>query len=155
MPLAAPSSERFCPPHCKGYRSASDYASPGTAAPAFWGSVGAFATLIPFVGNALVWLPAVAAPAVRRDLVAALVMLVFGKVVPSLIDRVTRAEISKRVGKTHPLIVLAGTLVGLRLAGPIGVLIGPALVQCSFAVVRLFEREYGLPWTARTTYAKQ
>lgn len=118
----------------------------GNAAPAFWGTVGGFATLVPVVGNALVWVPALLASLLRRDFSGALVMLAFGKLIPSLINRVTRATISRRVGNIHPLVTLVGALVGLRLLGAIGVLIGPTLVQCTLALVQLFEREYGLPW---------
>ena len=119
----------------------------GNDAPVFWGTIGAFTTLIPVVGNALVWVPAVVAPLLRHDFVAALVMFAFGKTIPSLLNRITRVAISRHVGKTHPLVTLLGTIVGVRLVGAIGVLIGPTLVQCSLAIVQLYEREYGLPWS--------
>jgi predicted PurR-regulated permease PerM len=41
-----------------------------------------------------------------------------------------------------------GVLAGVRLIGPVGVLMGPALVQCAMEFAMLYEREYGLPWTA-------
>jgi len=119
----------------------------GNDAPVFWGAVGAFTTLVPLVGNALVWVPALIAPLLRRDFVAALVMFAFGKIVPALLDHVTRVAISRHVGKMHPLVTLIGAVVGLRLVGPIGLLVGPTLVQCTLAVVQLYEREHGLPWT--------
>jgi predicted PurR-regulated permease PerM len=119
----------------------------GNSAPAFWGIVGGFTTLVPVVGNALVWVPAVVVQLVERHFGAALVLLVFGKVIPSLLDRVVRAAISRRVGNTHPMVTLVGTLAGIRLVGAVGVLVGPTIVQCGLALVRLYEREYGLPWT--------
>jgi predicted PurR-regulated permease PerM len=73
-------------------------------------------------------------------------MAVFGVVLPSLLDRVVRATISRRVGNTHPMVTLVGTLAGIRLVGPVGVLIGPTIIQCGLALVGLYEREYGLPW---------
>jgi hypothetical protein len=59
------------------------------------------------------------------------VMLVCGTLVPSLLDRSVRTVISRRVGNTHPMVTLVGVLVGIRLVGAVGVLIGPTLVQCS------------------------
>jgi predicted PurR-regulated permease PerM len=115
----------------------------GNSAPAFWGFVAGFATLVPVVGNALVWVPAVVADLFQRRFAAAVIMLVLGKVVPSVIDRVVRATISRRVGNTHPMVTLIGTIAGLRLVGPVGILIGPTIVQCSLALVQLYEREYG------------
>src|SRR5262249_20937928 len=70
----------------------------GNAAPAFWGIVAGFATLVPVVGNALIWVPAVVVLLVQRHVGAAVLMLVFGKVIPSLIDRIVRTSISRRVG---------------------------------------------------------
>jgi len=118
----------------------------GNGAPVFWGVVGSFATLIPVVGNALVWVPAVIAPLMRRDFGAALVMFTLGKLIPALLDRVVRSAISRRVGNTHPVVTLVGVLVGVRLIGPVGVLIGPSLIQCTMELALLFEHEYGLPW---------
>jgi predicted PurR-regulated permease PerM len=123
----------------------------GNGAPAFWGVVAGFTTLVPVVGNALVWVPAVVAPLVQRHFGAALLMLTFGKLVPSLLDRVVKVSIAKRVGNAHPMVTLVGALVGLRLIGPVGVLVGPAIVQCSFTLVQLYDREYGLPWTRAGT----
>jgi predicted PurR-regulated permease PerM len=119
----------------------------GNSAPAFWGLVGGFATLVPVFGNALIWVPAVIATLVQGRFQAALVMLLLGKLVPSLLDRIVRTGISRRVGHTHPMVTLLGTLVGLRLLGAVGVLIGPTLVQVSLELIRLYEREYGLPWS--------
>jgi predicted PurR-regulated permease PerM len=120
----------------------------GNDAAAFWGAVAGFATLIPVVGNALVWLPSVVALIVQGRLGAAFTMFALGKIVPSLIDRVVRAVVSQRVGNTHPMVTLVGALVGLRLVGPVGILVGPTIVQCTLALIQLYEREYGLPWTA-------
>jgi predicted PurR-regulated permease PerM len=118
----------------------------GNGAPAFWGIVAGFATLVPVVGNAIVWLPAVIVQLVQRDVRGVLLMLVFGKLLPSLLDRVVKTRISRRVGHTHPMVTLLGALAGVRLVGAVGVLIGPSLIQTSLALIDLYDREYGLPW---------
>ena len=94
----------------------------------------------------LVWVPAVVAPLMQRHFGAALLMLAFGKLVPSLLDRVVKLSIAKRVGNTHPMVTLVGALVGLRL-------VGPAIVQCSFTLIQLYDREYGIPWTRASSGA--
>ena len=120
----------------------------GNGAPAFWGIVAAFTTLVPVVGNALVWVPAVVVLLIQGRFGAAVLMLVFGKVIPALFDRVIRTAISRRVGNTHPLVTLLGALAGVRLLGAVGVLIGPTIVQSSLALIDLYDREYGLPWAS-------
>jgi predicted PurR-regulated permease PerM len=122
----------------------------GNGAPVFWGIVAGFATLVPVVGNALVWLPAVIVQLVQRDFRGVLLMLVFGKLIPSLLDRVTKAAISRRVGRTHPMVTLVGALAGVRLVGAVGVLIGPPLIQTSLALIDLYDHEYGLPWAKQS-----
>jgi predicted PurR-regulated permease PerM len=118
----------------------------GNGAPAFWGIVAGFTTLVPVVGNALVWVPAVIAQLVQRRFGAALLMLVLGKLIPSLLDRVIRTVVSRRVGNTHPMVTLLGALAGVRLVGAVGVLIGPTIIQFSLALINLYDREYGVPW---------
>ena len=119
----------------------------GNSAAAFWGFLAAFATLVPVVGNALVWVPAVVVPLVQQDYRAALVMVVCGKVIPALLDRVVRSGISRRLGNMHPMVTLVGVLLGVRLFGVAGVIVGPALTQTGIAMCQLFEREYGPWWT--------
>jgi predicted PurR-regulated permease PerM len=123
----------------------------GNTASAFWGIVAGFTTLVPVVGNALVWAPAVIVQLFQHRYGGAVLMVVFGKLIPSLLDRVLRTAISRRVGNTHPMVTLLGALVGVRLVGAVGVLIGPTIVQCSLALVAVYDREYGVPWRDRTT----
>lgn len=122
----------------------------GNGAPAFWGIVAGFATLVPVIGNAIVWLPAVIVQLVQRDFRGVLLMLAFGKLIPSVLDRVTKTTISRRVGNTNPMVTLLGALAGVRLVGAVGVLIGPSLIQTSLALIDLYDREYGLPWAKAT-----
>lgn len=121
----------------------------GNNAAAVWGLVAALATLIPVVGNALVWVPGVVAPLVQQDYRAALIMVVFGKLVPAILDHVVRSGISRRLGNVHPMVTLVGVLLGVRLLGVAGIIVGPALAQTGIAMCQLFEREYGLWWTLR------
>jgi predicted PurR-regulated permease PerM len=119
----------------------------GNGAPAFWGIVAGFSTLVPVIGNAIVWVPAVIVQLVRHDFAGVGLMLVFGKLIPSLLDRIMKTTISRRVGNTHPMVTLLGALAGVRLVGAVGVLIGPTIIQTSLALIDLYDREYGLPWS--------
>jgi predicted PurR-regulated permease PerM len=46
------------------------------------------ATLIPVVGNVVVWVPAVVVPLIQREYGSALVMFSWGKLIPAVTDRV-------------------------------------------------------------------
>jgi len=114
----------------------------GNDAAAFWGVVAGIATMIPVIGNAVVWVPALVLSAIHHDVRGVVVMIVFGKIVPSVFDRVVKLYLARRLSDTHPLVTLAGVLVGVRLLGPVGVLLGPTLLQSTIALVELYEREY-------------
>ena len=107
----------------------------------FWGVVGAFATLIPVLGNALVWGPALALMVLQQNYTGALAIGVFGGLGPPIIDRVVRAAVSQRHGGTHPMITLVGALAGVRLAGIAGLVIGPVVLAMFFALVDVWQEE--------------
>jgi len=91
----------------------------------------------------------VVVPLVQQDYRAVLIMVIFGKLIPAIVDRVVRSGISRRLGNIHPMVTLVGVLLGVRLLGVAGVIVGPALAQTGIAICQLFEREYGLWWTLR------
>lgn len=117
----------------------------GNNAPAFWGAVAAFCTLIPVVGNALVWVPAIVLTVVHHEYRATIIMAIFGKLLPGLLDRVIKIRIARRLSDTHPLVTLLGVLIGVHLFGVVGVVVGPAILQCTLAMVSLYQQEYGVP----------
>jgi predicted PurR-regulated permease PerM len=41
-------------------------------------------------------------------------------------------------------VTLVGVVLGIRLFGAVGVIVGPALAQTGIALLQVFEREYGL-----------
>ena len=71
-------------------------------------------------------------------------MLALAELVPAILDRSVKTGISRRLGNVHPMVTLAGVMLGIRLFGAAGVIVGPALAQTVIALLRVFEREYGL-----------
>jgi len=116
----------------------------GNEAPVFWATAAAFATLVPIVGNAIVWVPATVAALISRDYTATALMFVFGRVVPEVLDRTVKSRISRHQSSTHPMITLTGVLIGVQLFGVVGLLVGPALLHCTLESAELYRREYGL-----------
>lgn len=106
-----------------------------------WSAVAAFATLIPVLGNALVWGPALALMVLQQRYTGALAIGVFGGLGPPIIDRVVRATVSQRHGGTHPMITLVGALAGVRLAGIAGLVIGPVVLAMFFDLVDVWQQE--------------
>jgi predicted PurR-regulated permease PerM len=81
---------------------------------------------------------------VHHDYRATVIMAIFGKLLPDLLDHVIKIRIARRLSNTHPLVTLLGVLIGVHLFGAIGIMVGPALLQCTLAMVALYRQEYGL-----------
>ncbi len=108
----------------------------------FWGVCGAITTLVPLVGNALVWLPGLAYMVITKQYQGAFAIAMLGGLGPPVIDRVVRATVSSRMGRVHPMITLVGALAGIRFAGVAGLIIGPVGLEMFFALLEAYRRDY-------------
>jgi len=116
----------------------------------FWSVAAAIATLVPLVGNALVWLPALLYMLATRRYEGVLAIGIFGGLAPPIIDRVVRATTSRRMGRVHPMITLVGAIAGMRVAGVAGLIIGPVALAMFFTLVDVYRRDYFELETTRT-----
>jgi predicted PurR-regulated permease PerM len=116
----------------------------GLPNPFFWGTVTAFASILPVLGTALVWLPAVLVLLVQNRYGAATTMLVIGAGIASNIDNLVRPLIYRRVSNIHPMITLVGAFAGVKYFGLLGVLLGPLAIAYLFALVHFYREEYGV-----------
>jgi predicted PurR-regulated permease PerM len=117
----------------------------GLPNPFFWGTVTAFASILPVLGTSLVWLPAVLVLLVQDRYGAAITMLVIGAGIASNIDNLIRPLIYKRVSHIHPMITLVGAFAGVKYFGLLGVLLGPLAIAYLFELLHFYREEYGAP----------
>ncbi len=120
------------------------FAMLGLPNPIVWGTVTAFASVLPLFGSALVWLPGSIVLFATGNVGQAIGLAVFGGVVVSNIDNVMRPLVSKRVGNLHPLTTLLGAFAGIEYIGLIGVLLGPLAITWFFELLIIYDKEYGL-----------
>ncbi|MFN9213341.1 MAG: AI-2E family transporter [Gemmatimonadota bacterium] len=116
----------------------------GIPSPVFWGTVAAFASILPLVGGAMVWLPATLALLALGDTNHAIFLGLWGALLVSNIDNVIRPLIFKKLSDIHPLTTLVGAFAGLRYFGLLGVLVGPLAITYFFELLRIFEKEYAV-----------
>lgn len=114
----------------------------GLPNPFFWGTVTAIASILPVLGTALVWLPAVLVLLIQNRYGAAVVMLVIGAGIASNIDNVIRPLIYRRVSHIHPMITLVGAFAGVKYFGLLGVLLGPLAIAYLFALLHFYKLDY-------------
>ena len=116
----------------------------GLASPLFWGTVTAFASILPVLGSALVWLPGVVVLLVQNRPGAAIALAVIGGGLASNLDNLLRPIIYKRVSDLHPMITLIGAFAGVKYFGLLGVLLGPLAIAYLFELLEFYREDYGV-----------
>ena len=128
----------------QGISMATGFSIAGLPAPVLWGVVTVLASMVPVLGSALVWAPAVVILGLEHAGGPALTVVAFGWILPSVIDNVARATISRRHGNVHPLTTLLGSLIGIPIFGIVGLVVGPLMVAAFIELLDLYQREYGV-----------
>jgi predicted PurR-regulated permease PerM len=92
---------------------------------AFWGTIMTILSIVPGIGAALVWVPAVIILFINGQYLPATLLLAWCAAVVGTIDNFLRPALVGRDAKMPDLLILIGTLGGLFLFGPIGFIVGP------------------------------
>ena len=107
----------------------------------FWGVVAFFMAFIPVLGTPLVWGPAGLIQLSQGNTGQGIGILVVGIVVIINIDNLLRIALAKRMGDIHPLITLAGIVLGVPIFGILGLVMGPLLLSYFIVLMEVFERD--------------
>ena len=119
----------------------------GIPAPALWGAVTVFASVLPIVGAFAVWGPGTVYLALTGSWSHAIVLAVWGTFVVSGIDNVLRPRlVAGRVGLSE-LSMFFALLGGLGVFGALGVVLGPVVFATAAAIIETLRE----PTTAETS----
>jgi predicted PurR-regulated permease PerM len=110
------------------------FAVVGIKGAAFWGTVMAVLSIIPGVGTALVWVPAVIYLVAIGQTGAAIALFIWCAAVVGTVDNLLRPWLVGKDTKMPDLLILLGTLGGLLLFGATGIVIGP-IVAALFVTI--------------------
>lgn len=114
----------------------------GAPQPILWGIVSAFASIIPIVGTAIVWVPLGLYIGATGHWGSAIGLALYGMIIVSNTDNLTRFMLQKKLADTHPLITVFGVIIGLSLFGFMGVIFGPLMLAIFVLCVQIFKEEY-------------
>lgn len=103
------------------------FAVVGINAPAFWGTIMVVLSIIPGIGTALVWVPAVIFLVAGGRTGAAIGLFIWCAAVVGTVDNVLRPWLVGKDTKMPDLLILLGTLGGLVVFGATGIVIGPII----------------------------
>lgn len=106
----------------------------GVPGPAFWGAVMVVLSILPAIGSALVWVPAVVYLFLAGQGLAAALLLAWCAVVVSSVDNLLRPRLIGRDARMSDLLILISTLGGILLFGALGFIVGP-IVAALFVTV--------------------
>ena len=115
----------------------------GLPNPVLWGAVTGLVSVLPILGSAIVWVPAVAVLLLSGRPGAALALGLIGAVIVSNIDNVVRPVVYRRVSGVHPMASLLGAFAGVEMFGIIGLVLGPLAIAYCLELIRLYQMEYG------------
>ncbi|NIR43596.1 MAG: AI-2E family transporter [Gemmatimonadetes bacterium] len=93
----------------------------------FWGTIMAVLSIIPGVGTALIWVPAVVYLLAVGRVGAGIGLFVWCAAVVGTVDNVIRPWLVGKDTKMPDLLILLGTLGGLIIFGAVGIIIGPII----------------------------
>ena len=99
----------------------------GIGGAAFWGAVMAFLSVVPGIGAALVWIPAVIYLLVTGQTLAGILLGAWCAGVVGTIDNILRPKLVGKDARMPDLLILVGTLGGIYLFGPAGFILGPVV----------------------------
>jgi predicted PurR-regulated permease PerM len=104
----------------------------------FWGTIMAVLSIIPGVGTALVWVPAVVFLFAAGNTVAAVLLALWCAILVGSVDNVLRPWLVGKDTKMPDLLILLGTLGGLVLFGAAGIIIGPVVAALFVTVWEIY-----------------
>ncbi|HIH49054.1 AI-2E family transporter [Candidatus Woesearchaeota archaeon] len=116
--------------------------------PFLWGLVMMIASLIPFVGPPIIWVPAgvislglgfgMGNPALLWQGIG---MLIYGGLVISSIDNVLKPKIIGDKANVHPAVIFLGVMGGISVFGAIGFFIGPVVLSLCFTFLHIYYKQ--------------
>jgi predicted PurR-regulated permease PerM len=115
------------------------FAIVGLPSPVVFGVLTAIASLVPLVGTALVWVPAVVVLFAQGRVAGPIFLVVWSVVLVGMADNVLRPLVVSGRAQIATLPIFLGLMGGLSAFGAIGMVLGPVLVALVIALLRFAE----------------
>lgn len=110
----------------------------GVPGPAFWGTVMVVLSILPAIGSAIIWVPAVVYLFLMGKVGAGIGLLVWCAVVVGSVDNFLRPQLIGRDARMSDLLILLSTLGGIVLFGAVGFIVGPIVAALFVTVWHLY-----------------
>ncbi|MFH1218163.1 MAG: AI-2E family transporter [Pseudomonadota bacterium] len=114
----------------------------GIQSPVFWGSLMAVLSIIPSVGTAIIWLPALIILVLLGNITGAVILGVVCGLLAGNIDNLLRPRLVGNDTQMHDLFILFGTLGGISMFGIIGIMVGPILAALFVTIWEIYGESF-------------
>jgi len=108
----------------------------------FWGTMMAFASLIPIIGTALIWVPASIYLIFSGQWGYGIFMILWSGIVVGMIDNIVRPLFMKGSANMSTLFIFIAILGGINYFGLIGVLYGPLIFGITLVLLYIYNSEF-------------
>lgn len=112
----------------------------GIPSPALWGATTTLTALIPGIGTAAIFLPAIIYLYAIGKTSAAIGLLIWGFVIVGGVDNILKPKLIGSSAGIHPFLILLSVLGGLIIFGIYGFLLGPLLLGLLFALIDMHKK---------------
>jgi len=108
----------------------------------FWGTVMVFASVVPMVGTALVWVPGGIYLIVLGQTGQALGVMIYCLVVMIFCDNWLRPKLIGSQARLHPLLTFFAVLGGITYFGMVGLILGPLVLAILLSLIEVYQRYF-------------
>lgn len=109
----------------------------------FWAFIASFASLIPYVGPALVWFPVVLYFFFTGQYGSAIFLQLWGMLLVGLIDNFARPFLLKSKIEVHPLLIMLSIFGGINTFGVfLGIFLGPIIISLLISIIHLYNLDF-------------
>lgn len=106
------------------------------------GTLTFFMSLVPILGATSVWLPVAIWYLIKGETFWAVFLGIYGGLIVSGIDNIIKPIIMRGKAKVHILLIFFSLIGGLKLFGPIGILMGPVITALFLASIRIYREDF-------------
>ncbi len=119
------------------------FAVVGIHGSAFWGTIMVVLSIIPGIGTALIWVPAVLYLLAVGNTASGIGLAVWCAIVVGTVDNFLRPKLVGGDTKMPDLLILLSTFGGLSMFGAVGLVLGPIVAALFIAVWQIYGKAFG------------
>jgi len=106
--------------------------------PILWGFILIIVSMLPGLGNAVIWIPAAFVKFLQGDYFNAIGLFIYGAIFISGVELFFKPKLISQRSQLHPGIIVLGVFGGIALLGFIGVFFGPLILVIFITLLKHF-----------------